>query len=342
MGDAAWDPATLQPWVKTTEMFLLAISYAWGTPEHPDPECLTKNNLADTLKKRFAVRYDDGTPWVVDAGVFFDWCSLYQKKRNTVEEEDFKKGLKYCNLWYVHREIEVWLLTKSYPGVNPYDIRGWPTFEKGVSSMIKPSHRLFDLGQAPKQGDWGKLYFEAKTGRLPPMEPGAFGKLLASKIFANDSDVGKVADRYEITFKEVMGKSEQLSFVQNGWGNEEAKVLGRALPYATRMVGLYLSLNNIGAEGAETVCKGIAECKNLQVLSFWKNPLGPEGAKWVAWAMERLPRLMRLDVKECGLGDAGALHIASAWPKCKTLKELIIKPGNNISPEVFQKLKSPK
>merc|ERR1712232_296128 len=96
--------------------------------------------------------------------------------------------------WYAHTEVESWLLTKPPASVvleHIYDDRGWPTFEKAISSMITPSHRLYDIGKLdPTKGaDWTTIEVDISSDRWPPKAPEVMTAELAMKHFTNGADL---------------------------------------------------------------------------------------------------------------------------------------------------------
>jgi len=151
---------------------VIAVSYCWLTESHPDPEGEQLQLLAKAFRERFAaksrqhewVKHGFGESEVMvyeqDFGVFLDWCSLYQEPRSPSELRSFKLSLQFINLWYAHELTQVYMLTKLPLGyeessVVPYGERGWPTFERAISGILKVrmGHvfpALVDLGEGAR------------------------------------------------------------------------------------------------------------------------------------------------------------------------------------------------
>ena len=105
---------------------IVALSYMWGGPDHPDPKGEQLRDVAKFLKwLQSTGRYGNCT-----IAVFWDWASLYQDKphgsRTAVQTASFKVGLPNVNLWYCH----IWTITlmnqkKPEGRVFGYTESGW-------------------------------------------------------------------------------------------------------------------------------------------------------------------------------------------------------------------------
>ena len=133
------------------------------------------------------------------------WCSLFQRPRSGEVEEIFKRSLKNVNLWYAHAMVMCWLLTRVPEAVKPYEERGWPNFEQGVSCFIKDHTKVLDIGKLKECcTTWWSLLESCTAGRLPPMAPHQFSKVLDTKTFTNGADCEMVKGKYE-KFKDKKG-----------------------------------------------------------------------------------------------------------------------------------------
>lgn len=282
---AAWDPSDLVTRLATRgDVPIVAFSYCWKTASHPDPEAEQLRDLAWFIKKRLAVKLIDGanmtrcTPWAHDLAVFVDWCSYYQEPRSDAEHELFKQGLKNVNLWYAHIATETWMMTKTRDGMVPYDDRGWPTFERGISSILTRSHALLDLGACTLDdaAEWGDIWRACRARRRPPMVPSSFCAVLDSKSFTNNADVEMVKGKYTSTFRETLAHKSQMNFTSMGWGDEEAKMVAECLPFCTELSGLALRENDIGPEGGAALLAEIGKCSKLHMVLMEGNPIGDE------------------------------------------------------------------
>jgi hypothetical protein len=314
---AIWQSKRLQHLVERREVFMMALSYCWATPEHPDPECYMLNILAKIMGHRMQLRYHDGQQVYSDAAIFLDYCSLYQK--GTAEEEGtcFKAGLQHCGLWYAHCEIESWLMTAAPEGALPYAERGWPTFEKALSSLITPHQMLYDLGQydGEKHTAWDYIYYGCRGDRKPPRHPDRMNKELEQLHFTNPRDLKLVQERYAATFDKVMANVEHLFFDSLDWGCAEAKLFAECLPQARNVKVLTLKYNKIGIEGTEAVCLQMVRCPLLENVSLSGNAdFGDAGAEAFAKAIPKMPLLKIVNLRENNIGDLGCKAMMAALP----------------------------
>ena len=108
---------------------IVALSYMWGGPDHPDPKGEQLRDVAKFLKWLQSTEGSDSYGNCTIA-VFWDWASLYQDKprgsRTAVEEALFKLGLGNVNLWYCHL-LTLTLMNKKLPEgrLIGYDGSGW-------------------------------------------------------------------------------------------------------------------------------------------------------------------------------------------------------------------------
>merc|ERR1711912_165659 len=90
--DAIWDVEGLRKNVEEFRVFMVAISYAWADPEHPDPCGEQMRTVANIVEKRLQLQYNERNEegrqlatvnvWE-DAAIFIDWASLYQDNEGT-------------------------------------------------------------------------------------------------------------------------------------------------------------------------------------------------------------------------------------------------------------------
>ena len=108
---------------------IVALSYMWGGPDHPDPKGEQLRDVAKFLK------WLQSTEGLESYGnctiaVFWDWASLYQDKprgsRTDEQTVSFKLGLGNVNLWYCHL-LTLTLMNKKLPEgrLIGYDGSGW-------------------------------------------------------------------------------------------------------------------------------------------------------------------------------------------------------------------------
>lgn len=149
----------------TSATVVVAISYGWITPDHPDPECFHLRRVQQVLGHFMRTGVDPdvwSTRHVVgedrdsayrgkEVVIFWDWPCLYQDKpkgsRTEEQTQAFKRALNSVNLWYAHACTQVWMLTDTPDCVErTYAMRGWCRFERGVSELISSSQTVLDLG----------------------------------------------------------------------------------------------------------------------------------------------------------------------------------------------------
>ena len=113
---------------------IVALSYMWGGPDHPDPKGEQLRDVAKFLKWLQSTEEGFGSYKNCTIAVFWDWASLYQDKprgsRTAVEEALFKLGLGNVNLWYCHM-LTLTLMNKKLPEgrLIGYDGSGWTVRE---------------------------------------------------------------------------------------------------------------------------------------------------------------------------------------------------------------------
>lgn len=250
---------------------IIALSYSWLSREHPDPEGFHLQTFVPLLK-HFARRCKLG---VDSVALFIDWCSLPQVERSTEESRSFARALRQVHLWYTHWRTEVWLLTRVPDGVTPYEERGWTTFEKAVSTLLKPPESVLDVGQlADGWKNWGQVLRECRARRSPPALPDIFTMDLLHKTFSHEKDQEWLALKYRQTFNHVLRSIDQLWFGCLDWGDTEAIELATILPLCIRLEELELQGNDISDAGAAALAYVIPRCKALTRLGIAENVIG--------------------------------------------------------------------
>ena len=110
--------------------------------------------------------------------------------RNELEQRSFSIAISRMQLWYAHQKTLVYLLTRTPAawdgaGSVPYSGRGWPTFERTVSMLLKLQSskcwsNLVDVG-------------EPDARLRPPKTVDEFKRLLQQLKFTNGADRRVVA-----------------------------------------------------------------------------------------------------------------------------------------------------
>ena len=217
---------------------IVALSYMWGGPDHPDPKGEQLRDVAKFLKWLQSAEGSDSYGNCTIA-VFWDWASLYQDKprgsRTDEQTASFKAGLGNVNLWYCHTET-ITLMNKKTPAGREkgYGDSGWPTFEEAVSQFVKDKEKVLELetmlnaldGEAVKE--WGeKRYYvmankcAATAKRGLAIAPGRMDGVLAGRFFTNKADIAFVQKKYRQVFESVVTKARKLKFTWMDWITKE-------------------------------------------------------------------------------------------------------------------------
>jgi len=134
---------------------VLALSYRWLTPEHPDPEGIQLEKVRHFLKSMveavFRSRGEESARAKLDIGILWDYMSLPQHPRSESEKDVFSRGLKAINRVYGSKERTLTLQCIGDPdGSHPYHKSGWCRFEEAVSGIGKQGSLLLAVEDRPK------------------------------------------------------------------------------------------------------------------------------------------------------------------------------------------------
>ena len=190
--------------------------------------------------------------------------SLPQKdadgKRSETEQAAFSSALATMGSWYANMWATTFSMTQLPAGwdATPYSERGWCTFERAVSELVKSSATR----------GWRKLAdptivrkVSAVTGRYrsAPEPPEAFAARLARKTFTNGkSDCELVATLYADTLAAALGETEKLMYIACAWGDDEVEKLAAVLSFTRRLEKLNLESNpRIGSRGFDALAAAI-------------------------------------------------------------------------------------
>ena len=166
--------------------------------------------------------------------------------------------------WYAHKLATTFSMSVAPAGssATPYDDRGWTTFERAVSQLIKAAsfdswRQLADASVVRTVGPCGGAYI------APPMHPRAFAAVLARKVFTNGrSDCELVAGLYYDTLVGALGHAESLTYMNCGWGDEEVAKLAEVLEWAREATLLHLVGNpRIGRKGYAALAAALGDAR---------------------------------------------------------------------------------
>ena len=166
--------------------------------------------------------------------------------------------------WYAHELTTTVSMSVAPAGssATPYGERGWTTFERQVSQLVKGAsgvswRKLADASVVRTVGPCGGAYIE------PPMHPRAFAAALARKTFTNGrSDCELVAGLYYDTLAGSLGHVDELSYESCGWGDEEVARLAEVLEWAREATQLDLCGNpRIGRRGYAALAAALRDAR---------------------------------------------------------------------------------
>ena len=138
---------------------VVALSYRWLSPKHPDPEGHQLRWLATFLEVHLgclfgeaAAKWTPGTSVPprdqLDVGVMWDFMSLAQAPRIGKEQKRFDRGFSAINKVYGSAGSTITVqLTDTPPGVKGYHTSGWCRFEEAISGIIKSPSFLCDMSE---------------------------------------------------------------------------------------------------------------------------------------------------------------------------------------------------
>ena len=194
----------------------------------------------------------------------------YDKSRSEAEGRPFKAALDNMEVWYAHEGTTVVLLTETPEGSSaaPYDSKGWPTFERSVSMLIKPW-----LGPST----WPPLIDvslrASRCNRFAPLTPDGMHTLLMEKKLTNGADREVVVKLYTNVAERCIYPAKELVYDGFGFGDEEMKVLCEWWPKCEEVDRLRLESNAFSATGwdllAEVVGRGAMP--KLRQITAWVN-----------------------------------------------------------------------
>jgi hypothetical protein len=326
--DAFFTAAEVRGMERNTELCanqlpVLAVSYTWETPDHPDPLGETLVLLADAIERAQLFR-DQQQSLPDELAIFWDWASLCQKgpggaERPPPEQAAFDSALRRMQLWYAHQQTTVVMITVQRAGSEalPYHSRGWPTFERGCSMLAKPGgHCRF----------WPSLIVVSPSDtstckRLAPPTPERMRAELATKTFTNHADHEVVLTLYRETALAVIGGAKTLDFGGLGWDDAQLAAFCEWLPQCRALEGLALSENRITDAGLATLAVAVTHSgvlPRLKFLDLAENRITDAGLTALAEAVTApsvLPKLETLGLHKNRITEAGPTPLAQAMER---------------------------
>jgi hypothetical protein len=310
---------------------LVSISHAWTTAQHPDPFGDQLPMIANAIERVFwgskmAECFDD-------AGVFIDWCSLYQEHggpngRTATQYASFQRALKgTMDLWYSHQMTSVLLVTTladAFQGaqIKPYSVRGWPAFERQTAQLIKRVKAFgstgwtmcYDLAARDLNGDANP---SVSASRDVPCAPPSFAALLETKEFTNGADKAVVSKLYSRVASSVLGSTTELILDHILCGEGDGERLGLTLLLCVYLERLSMQVMRLDDAELSAFASLLRPCSlpRLKSLVLHDNILGDDAAMALAGALHRgaMPELAELGLRRNrSISAAGRAAIKAA------------------------------
>lgn len=308
-----------------------AISHAWTSPAHPDPDGSQLLRVAALLRAAQAGELQRQRPGAVPGpfgptnykrlparvGLFYDFCSLFQatkdshgevlKARSPPEQAAFRAALSEMQLWYAHKLVFAILVTAPPAGAAlgswlPYEGRGWPTVERAWTVLAKTNAvacwpMVYDVSSGSGEAD-----------RPPPLHPDSLSHLLDEKTFSSGkADRALVETLYRDTLLSVLGGAEVLSFARSGWTDKDFIGFADVLPVLKRCKRLELHENACGDAGASALATAVTAgaLPLIETIFLEENCVGDAGCQALAAALEAggMPNLKRLQIAQNPASD---------------------------------------
>ncbi|KAG9305657.1 hypothetical protein G9A89_022579 [Geosiphon pyriformis] len=99
---------------------------------------------------------------------------------------------------------------------------------------------------------------------------------------------------------------------RNRLENGSSKALADAIAAHGTLVEIRMPQNGIRPEGIITLSKGLAACKNLEILDLQDNTFTDTGSRAFSEALTHWPKLKFLNIGDCLLSEDGGISIAEA------------------------------
>lgn len=267
---------------------ILAASYGWLHPDHPDPKRDQLARFVQVLRAFIATDLTCGRSGVF--GIVWDYMSLYQNPRTDDEEAKFREALPALNTIYAHRHTRTLMLTNMPEGwPASYDLpatanaaeyfsRGWCFGEWNMSTLVKHRRSCLDLGRLnPQVTDYDEIIecCTESSSRQAPLLPAEFTEALQKCTFTNLRDDGpRVSALYENAFQDQLGSVERLYLFGLDWGDHDAAQLAKVLKTGVclRLEWVDLNTNIITDQGASLLASAMHQVPTLRVIILKGNP----------------------------------------------------------------------
>mmetsp|Transcript_78188 Transcript_78188/g.242420 ORF Transcript_78188/g.242420 Transcript_78188/m.242420 type:complete len:463 (+) Transcript_78188:111-1499(+) len=317
-------------WQAYGPLFLVTISYAWLSEEHPDPECWHLERLANAIasfrmfRERLKLKDESlGCHLLqqgvasVDVGIIMDWCSLWHRHlwngedtRSERQVQQFKQGLSEINTPYGHEAIMAWVLNEVPEAIaRRYDDRGWTFFEK----CIIDAKGTWDIWVRTSMVIGGRF-----AGACEPQH--------LSDSFGNDPDAPPVSYRRapltparfdeELETLGSLAQERGVKLFTNG--HEDRPLVQRKYRDSYRLLTQSRNLSYRYCEWRRQdlmrLLEALPDFAKLERLNLRGNHIDTKGARDMAEHIQRhCPQLKFLVLSHNEIGLLGQLAMVVAW-----------------------------
>ena len=231
---------------------VVAVSHVWRTRRHPDPTGETLAMVIDARSRVCGLRCAAAASPTSACSSIGARCR--RSRARWIRRDSTRKGTRRAAVWYGSALTTVLLATPaSAPDGSTFAQRGWPSFERALASLVKPSNLALTTSDWPRLLDLGLAHPEAAAREPLPPSLGAFcaghepyGELTYTDAADRDS---VVAPAFELALEEVLGSAESLQYDSVGWGAAQTATLAMAVPLLGRVIDLRLTNNGFGDDG---------------------------------------------------------------------------------------------
>lgn len=245
----------LRCWNVPLSLPVVCLTYCWLSKEHPDPVGEQMTAVFPVFKAMLDyTKQEHGEHATI--GILQDYASYPQVPRTDEENQRFKRGLKTeLNLWYTHPFTHVLMINTpaserpEHTNRRPYEKRGWCYVEKGLSSIVKDKHCMWDFSKyqgcpySDVSSDFFSMKLQMESQRPPMVSPDRVSEEMRAKVesgalaFTSNADMEFVIHLYERGFRLAFDSyvcTSGRTFIEQkllGWGDEEARLIAEALRY---------------------------------------------------------------------------------------------------------------
>jgi len=297
---AFWRPDDLRSAPRRPHV--IAVSYAWLSEGHADPEGRHFRYLSDLLSS-----YSDHinrAEGECQLAVYLDWCSMYQEPRSSDQQRSYEAALSSIDVLFSHHSTQVWQLPTVLPGQEPYSNRAWPFAHNALASLSGKSKVILNLeGVDPANVSWNQIWLERRICN-PPQPPDEVATTLKDKWSPRAQDQALLESMYRKAYESFVANVVRYDCSNSGWADKECGALCRTLP----------------------------QCQNLRVLDLQGNQLGQPAATVLIKLLPSLDKLEELDVSNNRIPENSVSELEESWNRLnKPSRSLYLRPQRSVS-----------